>query len=267
MKIRPGIELANLTDVGCERAENEDSFCYAEPESDEELLTRGRLIVIADGMGGQEGGQIASGIAVDTVRDVFLNGPASDPAAALESAYQSAHFAIQNHAREHPELAGMGTTCTSAILRDGHVTYGHVGDSRLYLLRSGTIGRLTRDQSYVQHMVEIGVISAEEAATHPSRNILTSALGAATTVEADFAEAPIRLESSDVLLFCTDGLHGLVSDDEMLAVSSENSPRDACVKLVEMAKSRGGPDNITIQIVRIEGTSEASQEDAVRAAG
>src|ERR1700690_2578573 len=267
MKIRPGIELANLTDVGCERAENEDSFCYAEPESDEELLTRGRLIVIADGMGGQEGGQIASGIAVDTGRDVFLNGPASDPAAALGPAYQSAHFAIQNHAREHPELAGMGTTCTSAILRDGHVTYGHVGDSRLYLLRSGTIGRLTRDQSYVQHMVEIGVISAEEAATHPSRNILTSALGAATTVEADFAEAPIRLESSDVLLFCTDGLHGLVSDDEMLAVSSENSPRDACVKLVEMAKSRGGPDNITIQIVRIEGTSEASQEDAVRAAG
>ena len=265
MKIRPGIELANLTDVGCERTENEDSFCYAEPESDEELLARGRLVVIADGMGGQEGGQIASGIAVDTVREVFLNGPAGDPATALESAYQSAHFAIQNYAREHPELTGMGTTCTSAVLHGGHLTYGHVGDSRLYLLRNGSIGRLTRDQSYVQHMVEIGVISAEEAATHPSRNILTSALGAATTVEADFAEAPIRLESSDLLLFCTDGLHGLVSDDEMLAVATENSPREACVKLVDLAKSRGGPDNITIQIVRIDGAPVAYSEDAAGA--
>jgi PPM family protein phosphatase len=266
MKIRPGIELANLTDIGCERTENEDSFCYAEPESDEELLKRGRLVVIADGMGGQEGGQIASGIAVDTVREIFLNGPAGDPAAALEAAYLSAHLAIQNYAREHPDVAGMGTTCTSAVLHDGHLTYGHVGDSRLYLLRGGTIGRLTRDQSYVQHMVEIGVISPEEAATHPSRNILTSALGAAANVEADFAEAPIRLESADVLLFCTDGLHGQVSDDEMLAAASENSPREACVKLVELAKSRGGPDNITIQIVRIEGTPEASQEDAAKAA-
>jgi PPM family protein phosphatase len=265
MKIRPGIELANLTDVGCERAENEDSYCYAEPESDEELLKRGRLVVIADGMGGQEGGQIASGIAVDTVREVFLNGPAGNPAAALESAYLSAHLAIQDYAREHPEFTGMGTTCTSAVLHDGHVTFGHVGDSRLYLLRGGTIGRLTRDQSYVQHMVEIGVISPEEAATHPSRNILTSALGAATNVEADFAEEPIRLESSDVLLFCTDGLHGLVSDDEMLEVSSENSPREACVKLVEMAKSRGGPDNITIQIVRIEGTPATAGKDAAGA--
>src|SRR5580704_16842016 len=108
MKIRPGIELANLTDVSCERSQNEDNYCYAEPESDVELLGRGRLAVVADGMGGQAGGQIASTLAVDTVRDVFLNGPAEDPAAALVAAYQSAHGAIQQYVREHPELAGMG---------------------------------------------------------------------------------------------------------------------------------------------------------------
>src|ERR1700690_1153478 len=163
MKIPAGIEMANRTDVGCERTHNEDNYCYAEPENDADWLKRGRLVVIADGMGGQAGGQIASTLAVDTVRDVFLNGSAEDPPAALVAAYQSAHGAIQQYVREHPELAGMGTTCTAAVLHDGQVTYGHVGDSRLYLLRSDTIVRLTRDQSYVQQMVDSGVISAEEA--------------------------------------------------------------------------------------------------------
>jgi len=252
MRIRPGIELANLTDVGCERRQNEDNYCYAEPENDEEMQRRGRLAVIADGMGGQEGGQIASMLAVETVRDVFLNGEAEDPISALESAYQSAHKAIQEYARMHPELAGMGTTCTAAVLKDGHVTYGHVGDSRLYLLRNGVIVQLTRDQSYVQQMVDSGVINSDEAKTHPSRNILTSALGSDSTVEADFAEAPIPLLASDVLLLCTDGLHGFVSDGEMLEATSKNPPREACLKLVGLAKERGGPDNITIQIIRIE---------------
>lgn len=254
MKIRPGIELANLTDVGCERSQNEDNYCYAEPENDAEMEKRGRLVVVADGMGGQEGGQIASMLAVETLRDVFLHGPADDPATALETAYQSAHHAIQEHARAHPELAGMGTTCTAAILHDGYLTYGHVGDSRLYLLRDGVIVQLTRDQSYVQQMVESGVISAEQAKTHPSRNILTSALGSDSGVEADFAEAPIPLLAGDSLLLCTDGLHGYISDEEMLDAVVQNPPRQACQKLVDLAKERGGSDNITIQVVRIEAT-------------
>jgi PPM family protein phosphatase len=262
MKIRPGIELANLTDVGCERSQNEDNYCYAEPENDDEMQRRGRLAVVADGMGGQEGGQIASTIAVDTVRDVFLNGPADDPAAALETAYESAHKAIQEYAREHPELAGMGTTCTAAVLKNGYVTYGHVGDSRLYLLRQGIIIQLTRDQSYVQQMVDTGVITAEQAKTHPSKNILTSALGSDSAVKADFAEAPMPLLAGDMLLLCTDGLHGLVDDEEMLAATTENSPRDACRKLVDLAKQRGGHDNITIQVIRIEGTSATTKEDS-----
>lgn len=262
MKIRPGIELANLTDVGCERSQNEDNYCYAEPENDEEMQNRGRLVVVADGMGGQEGGQIASTLAVDTVRDVFLNGPAGDPTTALETAYQSAHSAIQEYARTHPELAGMGTTCTAAILKDGYVTYGHVGDTRLYLLRDGVIVQLTRDQSYVQQMVENGVISAEQARTHPSRNILTSALGSDSAVEADFAQAPIPILGNDTLLLCTDGLHGYASDEELLDVASKDSPREACRKLVNLAKDRGGSDNITIQIVRIEAAANAA--DAAR---
>jgi PPM family protein phosphatase len=257
MKIRPGIELANRTDVGCERAQNEDNYCYAEPDNDEEMLRRGRLVVVADGMGGYEGGQIASGLAVEAIRNSFLNGTAENPTDALVEAYQSAHSAIQDFVFDHPELEGMGTTCTSAILHNGDLVYGQVGDSRLYLLRQGTISRITRDQSLVQQMIDSGMITAEEAKTHPNRNVLTSALGSDSAVKADFAEAPIPLEASDVLLLCTDGLHGLVNDDEMLTLASENVPSDACRKLVDLAKSRGGFDNITVQIVRIDQVSTA----------
>ena len=133
--------------------------------------------------------------------------------------------------------------------------------------RDGAIVQLTRDQSYVQQMVDNGVISAEQAKTHPSRNILTSALGSDSAVEADFAEAPIPLLTNDALLLCTDGLHGLVSDEEMLAAAPRNPPREACRKLVELAKERGGPDNITIQIVRIDGTPAAAKKDSTAVGG
>jgi len=258
MKIRPGIELGNRSDVGCERTENEDNFCYAEPEHDDDLQKKGRLAVVADGMGGHEGGQVASSLAVEAVRDVFLHGANSDPTDALVNAYQAAHSAIQDYAREHPELAGMGTTCTTALLHNGQLIYGHVGDSRLYLVRNDAITRLTRDHSYVQEMVDKGVISPNEAKHHPSRNILTSALGSDNPVQADFAEAPIPLQPGDILLLCTDGLHGLVSDEEMLALSQRNPPGEACKELVEMAKARGGFDNITVQILRFNGASTAA---------
>ena len=156
----------------------------------------------------------------------------------------------------------MGTTCTAAVLKDGYVTYGHVGDSRLYLLRQGIIIQLTRDQSYVQQMVDNGVITAEQAKTHPSKNILTSALGSDSAVEADFAEAPVPLLAGDMLLLCTDGLHGLVDDEEMLAAATQDSPREACRKLVDLAKQRGGHDNITIQVIRIEAASATTKEDS-----
>jgi|ERR1700722_10720292 protein phosphatase len=256
MKIRPGIELANLTDIGCARENNEDYYGYAEPESDSEFDLRGRLIVIADGMGGHEGGQVASGLAVDALREVFLEGPPGDPSTVLASAFRNAHASIHEHALLHPELRGMGTTCTAALLRDGLLTYGHVGDSRLYLLREGTIASLTRDHSYVQQLVDGGVITPEQAKTHPGRNILTSALGADSGVQADLPEAAIPLQPADVLLMCTDGLHGMVNDDEMGAIASQNTPREACQQLVDLAKSRGGPDNITLQIVRIDGAGK-----------
>jgi PPM family protein phosphatase len=255
MKIRPGIELANRTDVGCERTQNEDNYCYAEPEDDGDMARRGRLVVVADGMGGHDGGQIASGLAVDAVRESFLTGTAANPTDALVDAYQAAHKSIKDFAQEHPDVAGMGTTCTSAVLQDGHLVFAQVGDSRLYLIRDAKITRLTHDQSYVQQMIDDGLLTPEDAKTHPSRNILTSALGSDSPVKVDVVDAPIPLQRGDILLLCTDGLHGLLSDEEMLKTAIENPPTDACRMLVDLAKKRGGFDNITVQIVRIDETT------------
>ena len=251
MVIRPGIELANLSDTGCVRSENEDYYCYVEPESDEEFAKRGRLAVVADGMGGHVGGRVASGIAVDMVRSTYLNEPDSDAMDALVAGFSNAHFAIQEAGREDPSLKGMGTTCSAAVLLDHQLYYGHVGDSRIYLLRDSNISQITHDHSYVARLVETGALTPEEAAVHPDRNILTAALGMDSSIQADFSDAPLPLQANDLLLLCSDGLHGLVSDGEMLTVATDHAPREACKQLVEMAKNRGGYDNITVQIIRV----------------
>jgi protein phosphatase len=255
MKIRPGVELGNLTDVGCHRSHNEDYYCYAEPASDEEFGRKGRLIVIADGMGGHKGGQFASAIAVDTVRAAYLASDADAPDAALVEALQAAHQAIQDFAHEHPDLQGMGTTCIAAVLHGSALTYAHVGDSRLYLVRNAAITQLTQDQTVVNMLVQQGMLKAEEAANHPDRGVLTAAVGIGEGVAAEVPETPIALEPADILLLCTDGLHDLVGDQELAAAATANAPPAACKEVIELAKSRGGFDNITVQILKFTGTS------------
>ncbi len=251
MKIRPGIELANVTDTGCEREENEDYFCYVEPESDEQFAKKGRLAVVADGMGGHEGGQVASRLAVEVVRDIYLGSPA-DPQTALLEAFQGAHEIIRRCAAERPELQGMGTTCTAVAIFDNYLYSAHVGDSRLYRIRGSAITRLTQDHSYVHRLVAEGILHLEEAEKHPARHILTAALGSDSALQAEFPETPVKLEPEDILLLCTDGLHGVVTDEEILAVGTRSKPAEACRELVQLAKDRGAPDNITVQILWVE---------------
>ncbi|MGA1997187.1 MAG: Stp1/IreP family PP2C-type Ser/Thr phosphatase [Bryobacteraceae bacterium] len=252
MIVRPGIELANLTDPGCVRERNEDYYCYFEPDDDEAFRARGRLLVVADGMGGHEGGEIASGIAVEVVRQTWSNGT-GDPSDLLIAALSNAHSAIQDYAREHPELAGMGTTCTAAALIGDLLYYGHVGDTRLYLIHHGAIRRVTHDHSLVQRLVDSGALTEEQAAGHPDRNVLVSALGMSGAVSVDVPDGGIPIEPGDTLLICTDGLHGLASDAELLDAATRSEPRQACQQLVQLARDRGGPDNITLQIVRLAG--------------
>jgi len=275
MKVRSGIEVSGQSDIGCLRQNNEDSFGYWEPEDDAQFLRKGRLAVVADGMGGYEGGQEASRLAVETLVAVYRDFSGDDPQAALNEALQAAHEQIRQYSFAHPELRGMGTTCTAAAIVRGALRpsdaaestaenvvasdlgsydalyYVHVGDTRLYLIRNGHITRVTRDQSYVGRLVEAGMISPEEAEHHPQRNILTAALGTNPDLVMDSPGRPEPLRPKDVLLICSDGLWGLVRDAEILDAVENKSAEQAGRQLIKLARDRGGPDNITVEILRL----------------
>jgi PPM family protein phosphatase len=251
MSMRAGLELASLSDVGCQRQTNEDSCGYWEPEDTGTFERLGRLLVVADGMGGHEGGQIASRIAVEAVQETYSASSEADAQSRLLEAFREAHQRIRQRARESPLLRGMGTTCTAFALVGGDVYFAHIGDSHLYLLHQGNLRLLTRDHSLVARLIETGVIRAEEAENHPQKHVLTAALGVAGEIDPDFPAQPVAVEKSDVLLLCTDGLWGQASDSEIEQVLSAQPPTDACRSLVDLAKRRGGPDNITVQIARI----------------
>src|ERR1700687_3570203 len=267
MKVRTGIEVSSQSDIGCLRPNNEDSFGDWEPEDDRQFLRKVRLAVVADGMGGYEGGQEASRLAVETLVEVYRDFGGDDPQAALVEALQAAHEQIRQYSFAHPELRGMGTTCTAAAIvqralgaaDDGEnggesydaLYYVHVGDTRLYLIRDGQITRVTRDHSYVGRLVESGMISREEAETHPQRNILTAALGTNPDLIMDSPGRPEPLRPEDVLLICSDGLWGQVRDSEILEAVENKSAEQAGRELIELARERGGPDNITVEILRL----------------
>jgi protein phosphatase len=251
MRIRPGIELAGLSDVGCLRPNNEDSYSYWEPLRSEQFRQTGRLAIVADGMGGHKGGQEASRIAVETVKKVYADGSGDNPRDKLVAGFHAAHQHIILYGQKHPLLQGLGTTCTAIVLVGKALYFAHIGDSRLYLLRDSKIQRLTQDHSYVGRLLDHGIIGAAEAAVHPHRNILLKALGVGTEIEPDSPEQPLLLQNGDVLLLCTDGLWNVVSEDEMRDIVAAGTLSQACQVLVDKAKEHGGPDNITLQLLRI----------------
>jgi serine/threonine protein phosphatase PrpC len=251
MRVRPGVELAGLSDVGCQRENNEDRYSYWEPVDDPQFPLKGRLAIVADGMGGYEGGQEASRIAVEVIEEVYANELVGDPRTWLLQGFQMAHQRIQEYADKYPDLRGMGTTCTAMALLDHQLYFAHVGDSRLYLVRGLSSSRLTRDHSYVSRLVQNGVLRAEEAESHPQRHILTAALGAGNSITPDSPLQPVTLETGDVLVLCTDGLWSLLSESDIQAAVAGKTAAEICDVLVETAKNRGGPDNITVQVLRI----------------
>ncbi len=251
MKVRAGIEVSGQSDIGCLRKNNEDSFGYWEPEDEAQFARKGRLAIVADGMGGYEGGQEASRLAVDTLIAVYRKFPGDDAQQALNEGLQVAHDEIRRYASEHPALRGMGTTCTAAAIVQDALCFVHVGDTRLYLIRDGQITQVTRDHSYVGRLVEAGMISRQEAETHPQRNILTAALGTNPELVMDSPGHPEPLHPEDVLVICSDGLWGLVHDQEILNAVVGQSAERAGQDLIALARERGGPDNITVSILRL----------------
>ena len=238
-----------LTDVGMRRESNEDAILV-----DPSL----HLYAVADGMGGHAAGEVASRLAIQVLHDTFrarrANGMASTSVEALQAAVQEANLRICDSVSVHAEFRGMGTTLVALLLldRDREAVIGHVGDSRAYLLRSGHLRRLTSDHSYVFEQVRRGLLSEDAAHRHPMRNIVTRALGSRQDVSAELTRE--TLEAGDVFLLCSDGLNSMLVDEEIAAALSEHQqdPEGACRELVRRANARGGEDNTTVIVVRVD---------------
>jgi protein phosphatase len=254
------VELAGCTDVGVERDHQEDAFDAPSGPLQAEDYDRGVLLIVADGVGGLRAGDEASRLAVKTTRDVFVEEWSPDVRYILERAVSTANTAVFVRGQE-PAFSGMGTTIVCCVLRDGQLYVAHVGDSRLYRLRNGLLELLTVDHSWVREQVALGVLTEEEARTHGRRHILTRSLGSRPTVEVDMRQ--FALLDGDRLLLCSDGLYDLV-EERAIAEVMTLPPRDACRRLIDLANTAGGSDNITVvlAVVALTGPSALTQPPA-----
>ncbi len=240
------MQVAGITNQGLERTRNEDS-CFAVAEADYALL------VVADGMGGHRAGNVASKLAVETAEQLWLELDRSTLVSVekarklIETLLLKANKKILDESESVSDRRGMGTTLTAGLLCGNCLTIGHVGDSRAYMVNKGQISVLTKDHSLLEKLIETGQVKPEEADNHPQRHVLTRALGVSSDLEIDITE--LEIEAGSVLIFCTDGLTNMVSDNEILALYKENrDPETLAQALIELANSRGGIDNITVAI-------------------
>src|SRR3990167_6755406 len=242
------LQMVGLTDPGRIRNQNEDSIAHI-PEAG--------LVVVADGMGGHHAGEVASKLAVDVITRHIIGtlAEAGTGNGAFESkmigdAIQLANRAIYELARQQPEYAGMGSTVVVTVFHGGKLWVGHVGDSRLYRFRDGLLEQVTLDHSVVQELVSRGLVTAEEARKSVNKNLVTRALGVDTSVVPDIGEQ--TLNDEDIYLLCSDGLNDVLADGdiEMMLIEYGRNLEAAARRMVDIANERGGPDNISVILVR-----------------
>ncbi len=241
------------SDVGLVRGHNEDSF-----------LLRAPLFMVSDGMGGHAAGEVASSIAVETVGE---QAPGTADDVLLGAAVESANMSVIEASEQGIGKPGMGCTATAVLIEGNRMAVAHVGDSRAYVLRQGTLVRITHDHSYVEELVDSGQITADEARTHPSRSIITRALGSDPDMYADHFS--LEVNDGDRVILCSDGLSSMISDAEIesLAVSSA-TPQQAADNLVAAALTAGGSDNVTVVVVDVlnDGLADAARKRLLRRA-
>jgi protein phosphatase len=257
-----------LTDVGVVRKNNEDSFLIADidhgitdpqpAEADFRLSGEGAVLLVADGMGGLEAGEVASGMAVNLVATKLLDALRQNPprnyqdfVKILRRIVQDTNRSILEAGRAQQRASGMGTTLTAAALYENSIYFAQLGDSRAYLLRNGHIIQMTKDQSLVAKLVAAGSITPEQAKSHPRRNVILQALGVQPDIDVVLSVAPVR--RGDRLVLCSDGLWGKVDADEIKEFIERFNLVVACESLVRLARDRGGEDNITIVAASFDG--------------
>jgi serine/threonine protein phosphatase PrpC len=263
------VSVFGKTDLGRTREHNEDTFLVADLSSgnaslqpevrNHEIGPRGSLFVVADGMGGAAAGELASAMAADHIHRHMATTWASESAVTAErfayrmrEAVELANSAIYAYAREHTEVRGMGTTVTAAGIFGSDLYLAQIGDSRAYLVRSADAIQLTKDQSLMQRLVDAGELTEDEAEQSERRNIILQALGPDPRVKVDLTYQSLR--RGDVLILCSDGLSGLVRREEFATLARQHSdPPALCAALIDLANSRGGPDNITVITARFDG--------------
>ena len=259
-----------ISDVGRKRTKNEDSYLINEENA---------LFVIADGMGGHQGGEYASRIAVSTIEEV-VRSITEDPDMTLKQdvvlrprdfeeqaryAVQTASVRIFEKAVSDPSLRGMGTTSVVVILRDNKAICAHVGDSRIYLIRDGELTQLTEDHSLVEEQLKAGIINASEAKSHKLKNIITRSVGFQEEVEVDTKS--VHLKKGDRFVMCTDGLSNMLAAEDILAVGKDGTLRESSGRMIDLANERGGDDNISvimIEIVSVDDILDEPTEDISR---
>lgn len=250
--------IAKATDVGVERQLNEDSMTVFDSPN-------GQVLAVCDGMGGQAAGDVASQLAVTIIENILTDNTFPSPDDAIRSSIMAANQGVLNRTAGNPELAGMGSTCVMLIVNDGHVYCGWVGDSRAYYVAKGRMRQISHDQSYVQMLVDGGLITKEEAATHPQRNEITNCIGLEGMMAPETIASPIVPKPGDIFMLCSDGLSSMVAEEQMerLLLDSHLTLQEKADRLVALANDAGGLDNITVILMQAGKSGEADPSKTI----
>jgi protein phosphatase len=253
----PAATFATRTDEGTERGHNEDA-CGVHAEGPLHVL-----VAVADGVGGEEGGEIASRTAIDVTLRAYRESPATWGAAKrLYRAVQAANIEIHDRALVVTELRRMATTLTAIVIEGGMAHAAHVGDSRLYLLRDGALLQKTKDHTVAGGRRRVGLIDAQAEKTHPERSVLTRSLGRELIAAVDRIAFP--LADGDTLLLCSDGLYNVLEEPDIAAALEASDAETACRTLIDRANGLGTPDNLTAAVARVRGPLPAVPETGLR---
>jgi serine/threonine protein phosphatase PrpC len=258
------VESSQLSHVGQKRHHNEDYVGFYEPAEIADLEMNGRLYVLADGVGGAAAGEVASQYTVNKIIHAYYRQHAhQDGSSRLKQVIEEANAAVFARNLDRSGQPEMATTVVAAVVRGDELIVANVGDSRAYMIQGDRIEQITQDHSLMAEMINDGVITAEQAETHPYRNVILRSIGAYETVQVDLFSR--QLAPDDIFILCSDGLTRLVSNSELIDIARNNPPDQATHKLVTLANARGGDDNITVSITRI--TSQRVTEGQTLGAG